>query len=137
MTTLNSQSASVTSQLNALQSQINASSSADATQIASLTAANTDLALDLSFYAVPIGTPTATAEAALPVTISGSVSGGGKAPYAVTTPRGAKVFVANSSDATIGPELKASLGQTAQLSGTYIEGSDEMTVSSVSTTTTQ
>jgi hypothetical protein len=136
VSSLNSQSTSVTSQLTALQSQLTASSTADAMQIASLTAANTDLALNLSFYAVPLGTPTSTATP-LPVTISGSISGGGKAPYAVTTPRGAKIFIANSSDATIAPELKASIGQTAQLSGTYLQGSDEMTVSSIATTTTQ
>jgi hypothetical protein len=135
--TLNSQSASVTAQLNTLQSQINASSSADASQIASLMTANADLALNLSFYAVPVGTPTSTALTPLPVTITGSISGGGKAPYAVTTTYGTKIFIVNSSDATLGPELKASLGQTAQLSGTYVEGSDEMTVSSIATTTAQ
>lgn len=132
---LNTQSGSVASQLSALQSQIAASSSADTAQIASLTAANTDLALDLSFYAVPVGTPTSSAMTPLPVTISGSISGGGKAPYAITTPRGAKIFIQNSSDATIGPELKAVLGQTIQLVGTYVQGSDEMTVSSVGSPT--
>ncbi len=132
---LNSQSGSVTSQLSALQAQINASSSADSAEIASLTAANNDLMLNLSFYAVPLGTPTSTAMASIPVTISGSISGGGRAPYAVTTPRGAKIFIANSSNASIVSGLKSSVGQTAQLSGTYIEGSDEMTVSSIATTT--
>ncbi len=134
---LNTQSASVTSQLATLQSQLTASSTADASQISNLTAANADLALNLSFYAIPLGTPTATAATPLPVTISGSLSGGGKVPYSILTPRGAKIFITNSSDATVGPELKASVGQTAQLSGTYIQGSDEMTVSSVATTTTQ
>jgi hypothetical protein len=135
VTSLNTQSASVTAQMNTLQSEVAASSTADQVQIADLTAANTDLALNLSFYAVPLGTPTSTAMTPIPVTLSGTVSGGGKAPYAVTTPRGSKIFIANSSDATIAPELKASLGQTVQLSGTYIEGSDQMTVSSVATTT--
>jgi hypothetical protein len=127
---LNSQSASVSSQLSALQAQITASSSADAAQMSQLQAENADLALNLSFYAIQPGTSTSTAQ--LPVTISGLVSGGGRAPYAITTSQGAKIFVANSSDATVAPELKAAIGQTVQLTGTYVEGSDEMTVSSVS-----
>lgn len=132
---LNSQSASVSSQLTSLQSQFNASSSNLTAQIGTLTAANADLALNLSFYAVPIGTPTSTADTPISVTLAGSLSGGGKAPYAITTPLGTKVFVVNSTDATIDPELKPLIGQTIQVAGTYVEGSDEMTVTSISTST--
>ena len=127
--TLNNQSGGVNNQLAALQAQMNASTTALAAEISSLTAANADLALNLSFFAVPIGTSTSTAATPLPVTISGSLSGGKQ--YAITTPRGAKILIANSADAKISAELKPLVGQTVKLEGTYVEGSDQITVNSV------
>jgi hypothetical protein len=125
----NTQGDSVTAQLAALQSQVDASTTALTTQVASLTAANADLALNLSFYAVPPG----SSASANPIsfTISGSLSGGGKAPYALTTPRGVKVFVSNSSEAQIAAQLKPLIGDTVQLTGTYIPGFSNITVTSV------
>jgi hypothetical protein len=128
---LTSDSATVKAQLTTLQSQLDASSTGFAAQIATLTDANADLALNLSFYAAPIDGSSSTAATPLSVTISGWLSGGGKAPYAITTPRGAKIFVLNSADAKIGPQLKPIVGHTVQLAGTYVPGSDEITVSSV------
>lgn len=134
---LTSQSGTLTTQLASLQSQVNASSTSDAAEIASLTAANADLALNLSFYAVPLGTPSSTAATALPITISGTLSGGGKAPYALTTPRGAKIFIGSATTADVSTQMKPLVGQTIQVSGTYIQGSDEMTATSVASTTSQ
>jgi hypothetical protein len=131
VTALNNQSASVTAQLASLQGQLSSSTTVSAGQIAALTATNADLALNLSFYAVPLGTPTSTAAAQLPVTITGSVSGGGKAPYAITTSWGSKIFVSNSTNASTSSELKPLIGQTVQVSGTYVQGSDEIMISSV------
>ena len=128
---LTSESATVSAQLTALQAQLNASSTGFAEQIASLTNANADLALNLSFYATPLGGSSSTAAATLPVTVSGSLSGGGKVLYAVTTPRGAKILVANSADIKISGQLKPIVGHTVELAGTYIPGSGQMTVNSV------
>jgi len=128
---LTSDSASVNSQLALLQSQINSSSTGFASQIASLTAANSDLALDLSFYAVPIGSPSSTTGASVPVTISGSLSFSNRALYMIVTPRGAKIFIANSGDTKIVSQLKPLIGDTVQLAGTYVPGTDQMTVASV------
>lgn len=129
---LTGQAASVNAQLSSLQSQVEASGTALNSQIAILTSANTALALNLSFYAAPPGSsPTST----FSLTISGMLSGGGKAPYALTTSYGAKIFVANSSDAVIGPELKSFVGDMVQLAGTYMPGSDQLTVTSVATST--
>ena len=134
---LTGESASVTSQISSLKSQLDASTTDFAAQMASLTTANADLALDLSFYAVPPGGSSSTVPTALPITVTGLLSDGGKAPFAITTAEGAKIFVGNSSVATIMSQLKPLVGQTVQLTGTYIPGSDQMTMNSVSTSTTQ
>ncbi len=134
--TLNGASGSVNTQLSALKSQFDASSTALAAQIATLTSANADLALDLSFYVTPSGSILTTGTT-LPITVSGLLSNGGKAPYIVTTSHGAKIFVANSADAKIAAQLKPLIGTTVQLIGTYVPGSDQMTVASVATSTAQ
>jgi hypothetical protein len=135
--TLTGSSATVAAQLEALKSQVDASSTGLGTQIASLTAANADLALDLSFYVALAGSSTSAPGAASPIVVSGLLSGGGKAPYALTTQYGAKIFVGNSTDAKIAPQLKTVVGSNVQLTGTYIPGSGQMTVSSVATSSAQ
>jgi hypothetical protein len=125
--TLNAQTSSVNAQLASLNNQVGDSNTGVQAQISSLTAANADLALNLSFFAVPLGTtPTAT-----PLTISGSLSGASKNLYQITTPRGATVYILNSANAKISAELKPLVGQTVSLTGTYIPGSDQMTVETV------
>jgi len=131
VTTLTNDSAAVKSQLATLKSQLDASSTGFSAQVTALTNANADLALNLSFFAIPVGVSSTTAATALPVTISGSLSGGGKAPYAITTPRGAKIFVLNSADAKISAQLKPIVGHTVQVTGTYVAGSDELTINTV------
>lgn len=131
--TLSGQSGSVNAQLSAMQAQLDASTTSLMAQVTSLTSANTDLALNLSFYAAPLGASSTTP---LPVTISGSLSGGGRAPYAITTSRGVKVFVSNSTDVQVSSQLKALLGNTVQVTGTYVPGFDDMTVNSVTNLST-
>lgn len=131
---LNGTSATVNTQLASLKSQLDASSTELAAQMASVTAANEDLALNLSFYAAPVGDASATAGTVLPVTISGWLTAA-KGIYALTTPRGAKIFVANSANANVVGELKPLVGDTVQLVGTYVPGSDQMTVNSATSIT--
>ena len=130
---LTSQTTSVNAQLASLKSQVGASGAQANSQAATLAAANAALALNLSFYAAPPGSNSAATSS---ITVSGVLSGTGKAPYALTTSYGAKIFVANSTDPQIAPELKPLVGTTVQLSGSYTPGSDELTVSSVATSTT-
>ncbi len=125
ITSLNAQSANVSSQLSSLRTELDASSTSYAAQVASLTATNANLALELSFYAVPPGGATTT-----PISIQGTVSAGRQ--YVLATPDNAKIYVANSYDPKIAPDLKAAVGKTVTLSGTYVPGSDVMTVASVS-----
>lgn len=135
---LGGQSATVTANLSSLTSQVqalNASNTAFAAQVATLSASNQSLQTDLSFYAVPPGTVATTTS----LSVTGTVSGGGKALYALTTSDGAKIYVANSKDpsvmaamlplvASAGPAAPAS---STQLTGTYVPGSDIMTVTAI------
>jgi len=127
---LNGTSGSTVTDVTSLNAQIatlTASTTALGAQATSLTAENQDLLTELSFYAAPPGSSATAAD----ITVTGVVSGGGKAPYVITTKYGAKVYVANSTDAKLGPELKALLGKTAAASGTLVPGSDSITLTSV------
>jgi hypothetical protein len=128
---LTSQSATVNTQLTSLQSQVDASTTALEAQIMTLTAANADLALNLSFYAVPVGGATSTARLPQPVTINSGWLTVAKGVYWITTPRGTNIAVVNSSDPKIAPQLKPLVGDTVRVSGSYIPGSDQVTVDSV------
>lgn len=121
---LTSQSASMNSQLTSLQSQIDASSTQLSAEIKSLTEANADLALNLSFFTVPIGAPTTTPQ---PVTISGWLTDG-KGMYWVTTRRGAKISVGGTSDPISASRLKSLIGDTVQIVGTYTVGTPQISV---------
>lgn len=131
VTSLTSEGATVNAQLNAAQAAAAASSTGLTAQVSALTTANNDLALNLSFFAIPIGGPTSTAITSLPVTISGSLAAGPKGIDSITTPRGAKIFIANSAAATIAPQLKTIIGHTIQIVGTYIPGSDQLTANTI------
>ncbi len=127
------QSSGVSSQLSALQAQFQASTTALAAQMASTTAANTDLLLDLSFYAVPPGAPATTTPTSA---LKGTVLGGGKYQYFITTMYGAKVYVANSKDPRVVALLQPLIGGTsiAMFSGDYVPGADTITITAVNGT---
>jgi hypothetical protein len=129
---LGGQTSNVTASLASLTSQVqslNASNTALAAQTDALTAQNQDLQVGLSFYAVPQGTVATTT----PISITGSISGGGKALYALTTSYGAKIYVQNSKDPNVVTTMQPLVGTSTstQLTGTYVPGSDMMTVTGI------
>jgi cell division protein FtsB len=140
LSSLNGQSSGVTSQLSALQAEVAASTTALTAQVSSLDSEIQDLQTELAFYAAPSGT---TPGATSTVTVSGIVSGGGKLSYAITAMYGAKIYVANSKVASVISALvplMATVGTTstpatpaitAQFSGTYVPGSDSITLTAV------
>jgi len=150
--TLTGQSSGVNSQLSTLQAQVAASTTALTAQVASLNTNVKELQAELAFYAPPAGiVPGATSS----VAISGVVSGGGKALYVITATYGAKIYIANSKIAGIIAALTPLLGTAtastttststtattspaiAQFSGTYIPGSDSLTLTAVNGTAVQ
>jgi hypothetical protein len=140
VSTLNGQSSGVNSQLSALQTQMTASTTALTAQVTALGDEMQELRSELAFYAAPSST---TAGATSTVAISGVVSGGGKALYAITATYGAKVFVVNSKLASVIAALDpllataSSSATTAQFSGTYIAGTDSITLTAVNGTALQ
>jgi hypothetical protein len=138
--TLNGQSSGVNSQLSALQAQVTASTTALTAQVATLTTETQELQAELSFYAAP---PNAAPDATGTLSFSGVVSGGGKAPYAITATYGGKIYVANSKVASVITALTPLLGTAsttapaAQFSGTYTPGSDTMVLAVVNGTPLQ
>jgi hypothetical protein len=127
--TLTAQSSGVTTQVSTLQNQLDASTTSLTAQVASLTTANQELALDLSFYAVPLGTAATSTSTTI---LIGSVSGGGTRSYLITTPNGAKVLVANSKDPKVVALVQPLVGTTTvQFGGTYTPGIDSITLTVV------
>lgn len=93
------------------------------TEVRTLTEENKELSLGLSFF-VPLQTPTTTA-----VTVRGALGGGsGKTPYTLTLNRGIILTLKNSRDAKIESLLRPFLGESVEVSGTYISGSRDVTV---------
>jgi len=157
LSALSGTSSGVNSQLSALQAQVAASTTALTAQVATFTAETQELQTELSFYAVPSG---ATPGASITTSFSGIVSGGGKASYVITAMYGGKIYVANSKAASVIAALnpliaKASASSTtstaatsttstsatssapaasAQFAGTYVPGSDSITLTSVNGT---
>jgi hypothetical protein len=132
--TLNGTSGGVSSQLTALQAQVDASTTALDAQIASTTADHDALALELSFFALSPGAPATTT---FTTALMGTVSGGGKYSYVITTAHGAKIYVTNSKDGNVVKLLQSLIGTatsaaaSAQFSGNYIPGSDAITLTAV------
>ena len=121
-----SQSASQSSA--AAMQTLNASNTALTAEVASATAMNQDLAMNLSFFVVPSGAATS----ATSVTVSGTLSAGlTKGTYMVTTPYGVKVYVKNSFDKNVAAALQPLLGTTVQIAGTYVPGTPNVTVTTV------
>ncbi len=137
LNTLTGQSSGVTSQLSALQAQVAASTTALTAQVSSLHTETQELQTELSFYAVP---PSTVQGATSTATVSGVVSGGGRTPYIILATYGAKIYVANSRVAGVIAALAPLMGTasttatTAQFSGTYVPGSDSITLTTVNGT---
>ena len=112
------------SQIGVLGGQINSLGA----KVTTLTAENEKLSGELYFFLTPLGL-NATTE--LTVTLQGVVGGGGRALYAFTTDKGIKVFVKNSKNSKVDALLKVLLGKTAEISGTHLSGSREMTVTAI------
>lgn len=122
LASLNSQSNGVSTQLTQLQGQLSASTTALQADVQSMTQANAALALNLSFYVVP---PGGQATTTFTTALSGTVSGGGKYSYVITTQYGAKIIVANSKDARVVTLLQPLVGETGtpvQFAGNYTPG---------------
>ena len=153
---LNGQSSGVNSQLSSLQAEVAASTTALTAQVSSLTTETQELQTELSFFVVPTST---TLGATSTATISGVVSAG-KTGYIVTAMYGAKIVVANSKAASVIAALvplmatatstmpisasstasstpaviPATPATVARFTGTYIPGSDTITLTEVNGT---
>ena len=132
--TLNGTSGGVSSQLTALQAQLNASTTALNAQIASTTADHDALALELSFFVLPPGAPATTT---FTTALAGTVSGGGKYSYIITTAHGAKIYVTNSKDVNVVKLLQPLIGTVTSTRGigaflgNYLPGSDTISLTAV------
>jgi hypothetical protein len=123
--TLTAQSTGVSAQVSTLQGQLDASTTALTAEVASATANSQSLALDLSFYAAPLGTAATSTSTTI---LAGTVSGSSRS-YVITTPNGAKVYVANSKDPRVVTLMQPLVGTTTvQFGGTYIPGADTITL---------
>lgn len=98
-----------------------------ASQVALLNQTVSDLGNQLSIFAAPAGTSTAE----LPISVKGTLGGGGKSPYSLTTSRAVVVYVKNSKDAKVDAMLKPLAGNQVEISGTHGAGSNYITVTSV------
>lgn len=133
LSSLKGQSSGVNSQLSSLQAQVAASTTALTAQVSSLQGEAQELQTELSFYVAPSSTvPGATSTA----TVEGVVYSG-KTSYVITAAYGAKVAVANSKDAAVVAALAPLMAgtstpaTTAQFTGTYVPGTDSMTLTAV------
>jgi hypothetical protein len=128
---LNASSATLSSEIASLQSQLNSSTSALTAQVGTASAASAELALELSFYAVP---PTEPATTTFTSALKGTVVGGGKSPYVIVGVDGAKITVANSKDphavALLQP-LSGGTTSTHTFSGDYVPGVPSITLIAV------
>ena len=114
-----------------LQNQIQTLTASQGTlqgQVNDLTTANNDLKAQLSFFAAPSGTSAATSG-----TVTGLLAapGGVKGLYSVRTQYDAVVFVKNTSDPKVAAALKPLVNSSITLEGSYLPGSDSLTVLSV------
>lgn len=114
----NSQVASLTDEKNSL-----------AAQLAEANLEKADLILHLSFFIPPSGEATTTS-----LNIRGSLAGGDKKPYTLTTSRGAVLNIKNSSNKEVASVLQNLLGNEVEISGTYVPGTREITVINVNGT---
>ena len=131
ITALNTTSSGATSQLSTLQSQLATATTTFEAELASSSAMNDQLALNLSFSVVPPGMVATTTSTSI---LKGTVTGGGKYPYVITTSYGAKVSVANSKAAEVVTLLQPLVGASStitQFAGTYVPGVANITLTAV------
>lgn len=156
LSSLNGQSAGVNSQLSAIQAQMAASTTAMTAQLATLDAANQELQTELSFF---VPSPSSTPGTVSNATVNGTVSFG-KSGYVITATYGTEIFVANGKSSNVIAALTPLLATpgkpstttstagtttttaaipptaatTAQFTGTYIPGSNIMTLTAINGT---
>lgn len=119
------------SDLNSQVSDLTGKNSDFSSQVSSLTSGNQEMATELSFVGIPVG---ASSTDSVSFTTPGTLGGGGKVQYNLTTKDGIKIYIANSADAKVGAALKPLLGQTAAISGTHALGSRDVAVTAVNGT---
>lgn len=109
----------------------NASNTALMANVASLTVANQDLAMNLSFLVAPTSSPSPATSTQ--VSVSGVLSAGtAKNPYVLTTGYGVTVYARNPAESLLLTNaLQPLLGDTIQISGTYVPGTSVVTVTAV------
>jgi hypothetical protein len=122
---LKAQVMSITTQLNTLSGQQTVNSQSLASQIAALQDDNKDLDSQLALFTPRSTTSTVT------VTLKGTIGGGGKLNYTLTTSRGIVVNIKNSKDPKIVAALSPLVGIIATLTGTQTPGAKEITVTQV------
>ncbi len=127
---LNSKLSTLSSGSSSFQTQV-ASLSADkktlTDQVDSLNKTLADLNSQLAVFAVSSGSSTA----AVPFDVSGTLGGGGKSLYSLTTSKNIVLTVKNSKDADVEATLKTLLGSNVRLGGTHQDGSSQLTVTTV------
>ncbi len=137
---LGGENATVTSQVSSLNTQaqtlVGLKDSLTA-QVSSLIAENQNLKTSLSFFVVPlVGVPgSSSTVSAVASTTTGTVSGilshGANGTYTLTTPYGVKVSIKNSSDKRVIAVLTPLVGNTVQITGSYLQGTASFTVTDV------
>ena len=135
-------------QNNGLRSQVSAPSTSEsavgqqqASQITSLTADNTNLTQQVTDLnktitdltnQVSIFAPAATSSiTSVAFDVSGTIGGGGKTLYSLTTSKNIVLTVRNSKDTDIDAVLKLLVGKQAELSGTHQPGYTQLTVTAI------
>lgn len=111
----NAQVASLTNERDSLNAQVNLGDTE-----------RTELLLHLSFFVAPTETATTT-----DLVVRGTLAKSGNNPYTLTTDRQVVLTAKNSSDTDVSSALQPLVGNTVEISGTYLPGLREVTVVSV------
>ena len=90
---------------------------------------NQDVISQLEIFVTPL--PLSTSTDQVSVTVKGTLGGGDKSLYWLTTNRTIVVYVKNSKDKAVDAALKPLLGSTVEISGVHLAGSRDITVTSV------
>lgn len=96
-------------------------------QIDSLNKTITDLNSQLSIFAVPADASSTTAS----FDVEGTLGGGGKLPYSITTSKNILLSVKNSKDVDVETVFKSLVGTRVSIVGTHQPESNQLTVTTV------
>lgn len=121
--TLISENTSLTQQVAALTGKANDLT----TKANTLEADNKTLTAELSIFI----TAGAGSSGEVAITVRGTLAGGGKTQYVVTTPHGIMAYVKNWKDAKVDAALAPFAGKDIEIGGTHIPGYRDITVTSV------